>query len=85
MTNMTHDAPNRTPYVSRTHAVTTAFDWYLAGDWSLAYVVALAAADVPDPDSAAICWRKGPGSRFFAYIYTPNADIPLRARKPRNT
>jgi len=84
MTEMTYGAPDRTPYVSRAHAIATAFDWYLAGDWSLAYVVALSRAEVSDPDNAAICWRKGPGSRFFAYIFTPNADIPLRARRPRD-
>ncbi len=72
-------------YKSRGEALDVAFRLYLSGDWSLAFVTALYRADVPAPETATVRWQKGPGSRFAAYIYTPKADIPLRARTPRNT
>ena len=84
---MTHNLPThdltRTPYQSRAHAIAHAFDLYLAGDWTLKHVEALALAAVPDPERSEIRWRKGPGTRFFAYVYTPTGDIPLRTRRPR--
>lgn len=82
--NLPAPAQTREPYVSREHAVAVAFDWYLAGDWTLRLVEALALAAVDDPARAEIRWQKGPGSRFTACVYTPRGDIPLRARKPRN-
>ena len=71
-------------YKSRAEAVSNAFELYIAGFWSLAYVMALFRASVPTPELAVVRWQKGPGSRFTAHIFTPEADIPLRARKPRN-
>ncbi len=75
---------NSFPYQNRAQALETAFGLYLSGSWSLAYVTALYNAAVPDAERAIVRWQKGPGARFSAYIFTPNQDIPLRARKPRD-
>jgi len=71
-------------YKSRAEALETAFELYLTGFWSLAFVTALYRANVSTPELAVVRWQKGPGSRFAAYIFTPSADIPLRARTPRD-
>lgn len=74
---------NSFPYQNRAEALETAFGLYLEGIWSYEYVVALYRAEVSTPELAEVRWMRGPGRRFNAYIFTPNADIPLRPRKPR--
>lgn len=68
---------NEFPAHDQDAALIAAFDLYMSGDWPIGYVAALRRVTLADWQGAKVCWQKGPGTRFVAFVFTPRGDIPL--------
>jgi len=79
--NMTYNSKgalmNEFPAHDRDAALIAAFDLYMSGDWPIGHVAALRRVQLADWQGAKVCWQKGPGTRFVAFVFTPRGDIPL--------